>query len=153
MSHFLCRLRVQLRYGELSRASLRLLRIEVVEGNVECDWLARPPDPFDAGVSQKVRERHFSLQTLRDAIDVRSLMFSVFPNVESARLRIFREIDDKRELIVTGLVQRNDNSSRWVHSLVMRAKVLGFRFRLEDEVLYALPGGGKTLTTAGAGAC
>ena len=38
-------------------------------------------------------------------------------------------------MIIAGCVQRNDHSSRSIHSLAMRAKVLGFRFYLEGDVL------------------
>jgi len=77
---------------------------------------------------------------------MRSLVFSTFAEVETAHFRIYRDTLTKpREMIVTGCAQRNDNSSRWVHSLAMRAKVLGFRFCLEDEILCELPGTGRPL--------
>ena len=75
VSQFLCRFRVQMRYGELTRAPLKLLRLEVLAESVECDWLARPQDPWDADLPAGVGLRHASLQTLRDAIDMRSLRF------------------------------------------------------------------------------
>ncbi len=49
VSQFLCRFRVQLRYGELTRAPLKLLRLEVLEESMECDWLARPARPVGCG--------------------------------------------------------------------------------------------------------
>ncbi len=146
VSHFLCRFRVQMRFGELTRAPLKLLRLEMLAETVECDWLARSPDPWDADLPQRVGLRHTSLQTLRDAIDMRSLVFSTFSEIETAHFRIYRNsLTKPREMIVTGCTQRNDNSSRWVHSLAMRAKVLGFRFCLEDDILCELPGSGKPL--------
>ena len=146
VSHFLCRLRVQMRFGELSRAPLKLLRLEMLADSVECDLIARSPDPWDAHLPQRVGMRHSSLQTLRDAIDMRALVFSTFTEIETAHFRIYRLSPGKpREMVVTGSVQRNDNSSRWVHSLAMRAKVLGFRFCLENEILYELTGDGKPL--------
>ncbi len=132
---------MQLRQGELTRAPLKMLRLQVTAETVECDWLARPPDPWDAYLPQKVGKRHATLQALRDAIDVRMLLFHTLPEVETAYLHIYREIPNKgKELIITGCTQRNDNLARGVHSLVMRAKVLGFRFRLDDDVLSALAG-------------
>jgi len=140
VSQFLRGLRVQMRFGELTRAPLQLLRLNLLGYIVKCDWLARSPDPWDADVSQSIRERHLSLQALRDAIDVRSLLFETLPHVETADLRVFRETSDfTRDLIITGCVQRNDHSSRSIHSLAMRAKVLGFRFYLDGDVLSRIP--------------
>lgn len=142
VSQFLCRLRRQLRYGELSRAPLTLLRLQLLGEAIECDWLARPPDAWDVDLPRQVGMRHASLQTLRDAIDVRAVLFDSFPGIETAHLRVFREFrGQEREMVVTGCAQRNDNSSRWVHSLTMRARNLGYRFNLDGEVLSALPEG------------
>jgi hypothetical protein len=144
VSHFLCRLRMQMRYGDLTRAPLKLIRLQICENTLECDWLAREADPWDVDLPKSVRRRHTSLQTLHDAIDVRSLIFRAFSGIESASLRIYRDTEEGgHELIVTGNVQRNDHSSRWIHSLTMRAKNLGFRFHLQDESLCRLQGGDK----------
>jgi len=68
------------------------------------------------------------------------LLFHAIPDAHTAYLRVYREgAAQIREMIVTGCAQRNDNSARAVHSLAMRAKVLGFRFRLEDGVLCKMP--------------
>jgi hypothetical protein len=147
VSHFLSRLHVQLRFGELTRAPLKLLRLQMFEDSVECEWLARAPDLWDSDLPRQVGQRHSSLQTLRDAIDVRSLLFQTFPEAETAYLQVYRDTSNlTREMIVTGCSQRNDHSSRAVHSLAMRAKILGFRFRLEDDILYKLPGGDKPVS-------
>jgi hypothetical protein len=136
ISEFLRGLRVQLRFGELTRAPLLMLRFQLVGEFAECDWLARAPDPWDVDLSQSTRQHHAALQTLKDAIDVRAMLFAVLPRVESAHLRIFRESAEiSRELIVAGYAHRNDQSSRSVHSLAMRARVLGFRFSIEDGSL------------------
>ena len=133
---FLGSVRSQLKFGELSRAPLRLIRFHMEGDTVECDWIARGPDPWDRYVSRRVQLRHSTLQTLADAIRVRSLVFSAIPGTESAYFRVYREVADHApELIVTGCAQRNDNLARGVHSLVMRAKVLGFQFRLEGDTL------------------
>jgi len=139
-AQFLRGLRVQMRFGELSRAPLELLRFQILGETVECDWLARPPDPWDADLSQSIRLRHTSLQALKDAIDVRSLLFATLPQIETAYFRVYREsANEALEMIITGCAQRNDNSSRSTHSLAMRAKVLGFRFFLEKDALSGIP--------------
>jgi hypothetical protein len=141
VSHFLFRLRTQLRFGELTRAPLKLLRLQIVADVVECDWQARSPDPWEADLPARLGRRHSSLQTLRDAIDVRALLFHAIPDADTVYLRIYREnAAQMREMVVTGCTQRNDNSARAVHSLAMRAKVLGFRFRLEDGILCRMSG-------------
>ncbi len=136
VSRFLRGFRVRMRYGELTRAPLLLLRLNLLGEDVKCDWLARAPDPWDVDLAQYIRERHSSLQTLKDAIDVRALLFDSLPQVVTADLRVYRETSGcAREMIITGCVQRNDHSSRSIHSLAMRAKILGFRFYLEGDVL------------------
>jgi hypothetical protein len=136
VSQFLKGIRVQMRFGRLTRAPLHLLRFQIVGADVECEWVARSLDPWDAHLSQGMRQRHASLQALRDAIDVRALLFDLMPQVELAHLRTYRETSHgTRELIITGCMQRNDHSARNVHSLVMRSKVLGFRFEMEGESL------------------
>jgi hypothetical protein len=140
-SQILRDMRIQLRFGKLSRAPIRLLRLQMLEDSVECDWLARAPDPWDADLSRKVQQRHTSLQALRDAIDVRALLFGLLPQVETAYFRVFREsLDYRREMIITGCAQRNDQTSRDVHSIVMRAKVLGFHFDIEGDTLREITG-------------
>jgi len=138
-SYFLRGMRVEMRFGELTRAPLRLVRLQVLDGEVECDWLSRSLDPWDADLSRNVQQRHASLQALRDAIDVRALLFALMPDVETAYLHVYRESSDRtREMIISGCVQRNDQTSRDVHSLAMRAKVLGFRFDMEGDWLRKL---------------
>jgi len=140
VSQFLRKLRVQMRFGELTRAPLHLLRLNILGEIAKCDWLARTPDHWDADFSQSVRARHATLQALKDAIDVRALLFEAMPHVETADLRVYRETPKfDREMIITGCVQRNDHSARNVHSLAMRAKVLGFRFNLDGDALSAFP--------------
>jgi hypothetical protein len=136
---FVCGLGFQLRFREISRAPLQLLRLQLTGDLVECEWLARPSDAWDIDLAPSVQKRHASLQTIMDAISVRSLVFVSFPCIDKAYFRVYRDSSDcMREMIMTGSTQRNDNSSRSVHSLVMRAKVLGFRFDLIDDVLQGI---------------
>ena len=138
-SQFLRGLRVQLRFGRLTRAPLHLLRFQIEEDVVECDWIARLPDPWDADLARDIGRRHASLQALRDAIDVRALLFHSLPQVETARLRIYGEESlHSRELLIDGYVNRGDSAFCSVRSLAMRAKLLGFRFSLENGILNRL---------------
>jgi hypothetical protein len=135
-SHFLSDLKHSLHYGELSRAPLRLLRFQIVEGIAECDWMARAHDPWDEDLSRNTQLRHASLQAIHDAIDIRMLLFDSFPDLETASVRVFRESANYTpEMILAGTVQRNDQSARNIHSIIMRAKILGFRFCLENDAL------------------
>jgi hypothetical protein len=139
VSQFLRGLRVQMRFGKLSRAPLRLVRLQILDSGAECDWMARSPDPWDADLSRSIQQRHASLQALRDAIDVRALLFNLMPEMETLFLRVYRKSPDgERELIIEGFAQRNDHAARNVHSLVMRAKILGFRFAVEGNALSSI---------------
>jgi hypothetical protein len=138
-SHFLNALRIRMRFGELTRAPLRLLRLQLLDEAVECDWIARSPDPWDIGLPGNIEHRHAALQALKDAIDVRALLFASLPQAETAHFRVFRESSSmSREMIITGYAERSDGAFRHVRSPAMRAKLLGFRFSLEDDVLHEL---------------
>jgi hypothetical protein len=131
--------RRRLRYGELSRAPLRLLRVEWREASAECDWIARTADAWDADLKRLERERNESRQALADAIAVRHLIFDAFPAVDCALLRAFRQpAREPPEPILLGSVSREVPSVNRVSSLVMRAKLYGFCFSLEDGVLKPL---------------
>jgi hypothetical protein len=145
IGRFLRGLRIKMRFGELTRAPIRMIRLEVCDEFVECDWLARSADPWDVDLTEGVQQRHISLQAIRDAIDVRTLLFDILPQVESASFRIYRESPNyTRELIIAGCAHRNDHSARNVHSLAMRAKILGFRFNMEGDVLRKIPAHDQT---------
>jgi hypothetical protein len=127
------RLRLQLRYGRLSRAPLRLLRLEWRGDQVDCDWIARRYDDFDEDLPVRIAEGNESLQALEDAIIVRELLFTTLRDVSSARFRVYRESDDAlRELIIAGTVTRSERFLYRVHSLAMRAKLCGFEFFLNE---------------------
>jgi hypothetical protein len=130
----------QLRFGELSRAPLRLLRLEWRGDVAECDWLSRPVDEWDRDLPRQVRDANVSEQALRDAIEMRELLLHALPGVNTALLRVFRESSGgTRDLIITGLVTRGEEVPRKVPSTAMRAKLLGFQFWLQDGFLEAMP--------------
>jgi hypothetical protein len=125
-----------MRFGELSRAPLRLLRLELRDDTVECDWIARPPDIWDADLHRSARDGNESLQALLDAIAVRELIFDALPNVNCAVLRAFRQpAREPPELIILGTVSRDAPPVLRVTSIVMRAKLYGFCFCFEDGFL------------------
>jgi hypothetical protein len=139
VGHFLHDLRRQLRFGVLSRAPLRLIRFQIGEDAAECDWIARRQDPWDADLSREIGRRHASLQALKDAIDIRLMLFEALPDLATARLRVYRDsASHSRELIIIGNVRRHDGAFRSIHSLAMRAKLVGLRFCLENELLCRL---------------
>jgi hypothetical protein len=136
VGEFARQIRTRLRFGEISRAPLRLLRMQLKERAAECDCIARPPDTWDTGLPQRVGQRNASRQALEDAVALRGLMFRIFPDVYSAVIRMYRrELNDRMELIVTGSVNRDQRAPAAVRSLAMRAKLLGFHFWLDEGVL------------------
>ena len=76
------------------------------------------------------------MQALADAIAVRNLVFDTFPKIECAVLRAFRQpAREPPEMIVLGTVSREIPNVHRVSSLVMRAKLYGFCFNMEDGFL------------------
>ena len=129
----------QMRFGELSRAPLRLLRLHWRMDVVECDWLARATDEWDRDLPLPVGDGNVSEQALRDAIAVRELLFDALRGVDTASLRVFRQsATGAHDLIIAGTVTRGEEVPRNVLSTAMRAKLLGFQFWLEDGILGAL---------------
>jgi hypothetical protein len=136
LGDFARRVHVQARFGELSRARLSLLRVEWCREYAECDWLARPADPWDADLPAAVGRRNASMQALHDAIKIRSLLFRVLPELQTAELRAYRySPEESLELIVSGTVSRSVRAPASVRSLAMRAKLFGFSFWLDEGVL------------------
>ena len=133
-------MRRRMRFGELSRAPIRLLRLEWRGDVAECDWLARPADEWDRDLPRRVGDGHAAEQALRDAIAIRELLFSALPGVEAASLRAFRQsAGGTHDLIIAGTVTRGEEVPRNVSSTAMRAKLAGFRFWLQDGALEAMP--------------
>jgi hypothetical protein len=145
VADFVRSMRRQMRFGELSRAPLRLLRLELRDDTVECDWIARPADVWDADLRRSVRDRNESIQALADAISIRNLVFDALPNVESAVLRALRQAArEPPEMIILGTVSREMPAVHRVSSLVMRAKLYGFCFCIEDGFLRPLQVGDRS---------
>lgn len=140
VADFVRGLRREMRFGELSRAPLRLLRLELSGESVACDWLARPADIWDQSFKPHHRQRNESEQALRDAVRVRDLVFDSLPQVEIATLRAFRSLSAREppELIVAGSIRRDDPGMHQRASLVMQAKLSGFRFYLQDGRLESM---------------
>lgn len=139
ITEFLGRVRRKLRSGEFSRQPFKLLRLEWKESEVDCDWLMRAPDAWDAFVSKSISDQHVSIQALRDALSLREIVFRSFPRIECANLRMFRSGQDgSLELMLTGSVKRSDEILPRVPSIAMRARLCGFRFTLAQGVLKSL---------------
>jgi hypothetical protein len=139
VADFVRGIRIRLRFGGLSRSPLRLLRVHWQGESIQCDWLARSPDAWDSDLNPQVREGNASLQALEDAMAVRGLLLSTFPEVEDAELRVFRQPPGRAtELIIRGTVRRDTEPHGEVASLAMRAKLSGLQFSLEDGILKAL---------------
>lgn len=131
--------RRQLRFGNISRAPIRLLRLGWQANVVECDWMVRAADPWDADLPRHVSEENASAQALEDAIAIQELIFAELPEAEKANLRAFRQVAGERpELIIAGNVDRGEKIPRHIVSPAMRAKLLGFRFWFVDGSLAAL---------------
>jgi len=138
------RLRVQLRFGRLSRAPLRLLRLEWRDNHVACDWIARAPDEWDQSLPRRLTDASSSSQALEDAMAIRELLFRALHEISSASFRVYRQAaGEPPQLIITGTTIRSESAWRDVDSLVMRAKLCGFRFSLDDGKLMALPAEGQ----------
>lgn len=130
----------RMKFGELSRAPLRLLRLQWRADAAECDWMARPADEWDRDLPRQVSDGNVSEQALRDAIAMRELLFDALPGVDTASLRVFRPSPGgTHDLIITGTVTRGEDAPQRVSSTAMRAKLLGFQFWFQDGILEALP--------------
>jgi hypothetical protein len=128
--------RSQMRFGEFSRLPIRVSRFEITDDSAECDWFMRQPDPWDRHLTPRRQQEHLTEQALLDALKIRELIFRGFRHVKSAGLRMYREQEGADpELMMVGDVERETHGLRDVASLVMRAKLYGFRFSLTGGVL------------------
>jgi hypothetical protein len=136
VGEFVRQIRTRMRFGDISRAPLRLMRMQWSGQSAECDCIARPPDAWDADLPSRVGLRNASAQALKDAIALRGLLLRIFPDLYSGVIRVYRrESNDRLELIVAGSVSRDQRVPAAVRSLTMRAKLLGFHFWLDEGVL------------------
>jgi hypothetical protein len=142
-SDFIRAVRRRLRFGELSRAPLRLVSLELRGDWAQCEWMMRPADAWDEGISPAIRERRMTEQALRDAMEVRSLLFAALPGVASANLRVYREAETP-ELIIAGTVMRGSPAFPGIRSTAMRGKLCGLQFELADGKLEPLLREGPT---------
>jgi hypothetical protein len=139
VGEFVRKLKYRMRFGELSRSHLRMLRLELRGDSAELDWLARPGDVWAATMPRHIRDRDASLQALQDAVALREMFFATIPGVQSAEFRTFRqEARESPRLIVIGTVTREMPAVPRVTSPVMRAKLCGFHFQMDDGVLEPL---------------
>jgi len=90
LGNFVRGLNVMSRFGDLSRARLSLLRVQLSGEYAECDWIARPADRWDADLPPLIGKRNASAQALLDAIKIRALLFRVLPGLHKAELRAYR---------------------------------------------------------------
>lgn len=138
-SDFVRKLRVQMRFGKLSRAPLKLLRFELRGDVAECEWMARPADPWDTDLAPGVSKRNASSQALEDSLAVRKMLFAAIPDISSAVFRVYRPVEGaEAELIIVGTVERHEQVAGNIRSLAMRAQLFGFRFWMDDGVLGTL---------------
>jgi hypothetical protein len=136
---FLGKARRRMRFGSFSREPLPLLRVEWKGDSVECDWLMRPSDPWDRDIPPHLARENQTQQALRDALNLREIIFAAFPAVVNADLRMFRASVDRRlELVMTGSVSRSNEVLRRVASVAMQARLCGFQFTLEEGSLESM---------------
>ena len=135
VSNFVRRVRYEMRFGERSRAPLKLVRLEVMEDVAECEWIARPADVWDKDLPAKLRCENEIQQALMDALGIREALFNLVPQVRYARVKVYRHPGTSAaQVIITGDLSRDDVPPPRVSSLVMRAKLCGLRFNLSDLV-------------------
>ncbi len=133
-------MRSQMRFGEFSRLPIEVTRFQVQGDSAECDWFMRRPDPWDAQLPPRLQQEHRTKQALSDALKIRELIFLGFPPVQRAGLRMYRPVKGAEpELMLLGEVERETGGLGRVASLVMRARLYGFRFSLTGGVLERMP--------------
>jgi len=136
IADFIRAIRIGRRFGEVSRAPLKLLRFQVQAERVELEWLARPSDMWDETLPRPIRDQNFSFQALQDAIALREMLFELLPEVNEAEFRAFRQsARGIPALIIFGTVNREAPDLLRVTSPAMRAKLYGFHFKLQEGIL------------------
>ena len=136
IADFVRGIRIERRFGEISRSPLKLLRFQVLGERAEVEWLARSPDTWDEALPRRIREQNFSFQALQDAIALREMLFELLPDIYAAEFRAFRQsAAEALKLIIFGTVNREAPDVLRVTSPAMRAKLYGFHFQMQDGVL------------------
>jgi hypothetical protein len=136
---FLRELQAELRFGDFAHAPLKLLRFQLQDETAECDWVARSADEWDGKLPRRAREQKASMEALQDAMKLRDMLFSLLPGISQAVLRVFRQTArEPPRLIIAGTVTRQLSAVKKVKSPVMRAKLYGFKFWMDDGVLVPL---------------
>src|SRR5712664_4253674 len=136
VADFIRAIRRRLRFGELSRAAIRILRVELRDDSAECDWMTRPLDLWDSNLSPPAREASASCQALADAMAWRAVLLDELPSIRSALLRCLRASPTQTpEAIIFGTITREDPPLLRIASPVMRARLCGFQFELENGFL------------------
>ncbi len=131
--------RRRLRFGELSRAPIQILRLQLRGDFAECDWMTRPPDVWDSKLPLPARNESTSRQALADAMALRHLLLDELRHIRSAALRAFRPSEGETpDMIIDGTILREEPYLLKIPSPVMRAKLCGFRFELENGFLKPL---------------
>lgn len=136
IADFVRGIRIERRFGEVSRAPLKLLRFQLQGQRAELEWLARPADTWDSALPRPIREQNFSFQALQDAVALREMLFELLPEICEADLRAFRQSAcEAPKLVIFGKVNREAPDVLRVTSPAMRAKLYGFHFQLHEGVL------------------
>jgi hypothetical protein len=136
---FVRKLQHRMRFGELSRAPLRLRRLELRGDAADLEWLARPVDVWAATMPRHIRDRDASLQAIQDAVALREMFFATLTSISTAEFRTFRqEAREPPRLIIAGTITREMPAVPRVTSPVMKAKLCGFHFQMDDGVLEPL---------------
>ncbi len=106
---------------------------------MECDWIARSADEWEGTLPRHAREQKASVEALQDAMKLRDMLFGLLPGIRQAVLRVFRQsAREPPRLIIAGTVTTQLPAVKKVKSPVMRAKLYGFKFWMDDGVLVPL---------------
>ncbi len=98
--------------------------------------MTRPLDLWDSNLSTLAREESASCQALADAMALRALLLDELPSIQSAVLRCFRASPTQApEAIIFGTITREEPRVLRIASPVMRARLCGFQFELENGFL------------------
>ncbi len=121
---------------------LDIIRVEVLPEShtLSCEWLMRSVSSRNPALSHEAAAKLQSEQTLLDALEMRSLVFRVFPDAQTATLKVFKPADNGRyEMVLAGHVNPSEGEASRGASIAMRAHLYGFYFVLSAGVLLPFP--------------